>query len=349
MIYTARMVPVLALPKLSLPIIAAPMAGGVSTPELVVAAERAGAMGFLAAGYLSVDQLTDQIIRTRGLGGRLFGVNLFVPDSGEPDLSSVRAYRESLLPLATRFGLDGLPTPVADDDQWQAKLAVLLHRPVPVVSFTFGCPDGALIQRLHAIGTTVLATVTSPIEAEVATSCGADALIVQGPEAGGHRATFTNVGSPSATALPDLIAAVGRVTDRPLIAAGGVCTPAAFRAALESAAVVQVGTALLDATEAGTSPVHRRALRDRAFTQTVVTRAFSGRPARGLRNAFVDEFDMLAPAVYPAVNQVTGPIRRAAAAAGDLQHVHLWAGTGWQDLPTGSAVAIIAHLTGSIR
>lgn len=329
---------------LDTPIIAAPMAGGISTPALVAAAESAGALGFLAAGYQRPDQLHDQIVRTRALGCQRFGVNVFVPEFGTPDLAAARAYREALVPLASKFDVD-LPEPVADDDHWQEKLRLLVADPVPLVSFTFGCPEPAAISDLHQAGSAVWITVTTPQEAEQATHAGADALIVQGPDAGGHRATFTNT-APDTTPLLTLLESVRRVTALPLIAAGGLSTPTGVHEALALADAAQIGTALLDATEADTNATHRRALHDPAYTETVVTRAFSGRPARGLRNRFIEEFDTLAPAAYPAVNQITGPIRRAAAATDDPEHLHLWAGTGWRAIHTAPAAEIIAILAG---
>ncbi len=336
-----------ALQDLPHPLVVAPMAGGMSTPELVVAAERAGALGFLAAGYKSVEAMTEQIARTRQLGGELVGVNLFVPDPEPVDLAAARAYRERLTPLARRYGVQ-LPEPHADDDAYDVKIAALLENPVTVASFAFGCPSGEVVARLHEAGTAAVATVTSADEARQAAAAGVDALAVQGPGAGGHRATFDARAVPPEQPLPELLTAVRSVTDLPLVAAGGICTPAAVRETLELADAVQLGTAFLDADEAGSLPTYRTALRDPDYTQTVLTRAFSGRYARGLRNAFIDEFGESAPAAYPAVNQLTGPLRRAAGMAGDAAHLSLWAGTGWRDVPTGSTAAIIEALLAEV-
>lgn len=331
------------LRQLERPVIAAPMAGGISTPDLVAAAAAAGGMGFLAAGYKTVDQLREEIMRTRELGAEVFGANLFVPDAGAVSLDDARAYRSRLLPLAEGLGVD-LPEPREDDDAYAGKIAALLSDPVPVVSFTFGCPSDEVIRGFRAVGTATVATVTSPEEAAQASAVGVDALVVQGPEAGGHRATFDAQVSPPDQALPDLIRSVRSVADLPIVATGGLTTPDAVRAALELAEAVQIGTALLDSDEAATTAPYRRALHDPRFTDTVTTRAFSGRWARGLRNAFIDEFGADAPAAYPAVNQLTGPIRRAAAAAGDPERLSLWAGTGWRSITTGPAASIIEAL-----
>ncbi len=325
------------------PVVAAPMAGGVSTPELVAATASAGGLGFLAAGYRTPSDLRDQIARTRSLGAGVFGVNMFVPDAEGADPASALAYRERLLPLAQRLGI-ALPEPVPDEDAYGEKVAALLDDPVPVVSFTFGCAASGIVRDLRRAGTYTIATVTSASEALQAAQAGVDALVAQGPAAGGHRATFDARATPPEGPLGDLLQALRAVSDLPLIAAGGLATPASVREALGAADAVQLGTALLDADEAGTSMPYRRALRDPRFTETVVTRAFSGRLARGLRNAFIDEFGPDAPASYPLVNQLTAPIRRAAAASGNAELLSLWAGTGWRNAPTGQAATILETL-----
>lgn len=332
------------LAELRVPIIVAPMAGGVSTPELVAAAESAGGLGFLAGGYRPVADLLAAVERTRSLGGRRFGVNLFVPEARTPDLAASERYRDALAPLAERFGIAALPRPRPDDDAWSAKVDAIVDARVSVVSFAFGCPDAEVVRRFHDAGTAVVVTVTRPAESLLAAGAGADALVVQGPAAGGHRSVFDSQAPADETPLGELLRQVRAVTALPLVAAGGLTTGAGVREALRLADAVQLGTAFLDADESGTPPAHRRALRDPAFTETVVTRAFTGRLARGLRNAFADRYGYLAPAEYPAVNQVTGPIRRAAAAAGDVQHTHLWAGTGWRDAQSGLAGQIIESL-----
>lgn len=327
------------------PIVVAPMAGGPSTPELVIAAAHAGALGFLPAGYRSPADLMDLVTETRASAG-LFGVNLFVPEDDQGDLDDVRAYRDELKPLADQLGVPDLPDPTPDDDAFDAKIEALLDDPVPFVSFTFGCPEEALVRRLRDRGTTVLATVTCVDDAGRAEAAGVDALIVQGPEAGGHRATFACGTAPGTTSLGQLVTEIKLASDLPLVATGGLGSPIMVTSALRLADAVQLGTAFLLADEAGTSSAHRAALVDPAFTETAVTRAFSGRPARGLRNAFMDQYGPSAPPAYPGVNQVTTPIRRAAAAAGDLQHVHLWAGTAWQEARPGPASEILDRLLG---
>ncbi|SEW43915.1 nitroalkane oxidase [Austwickia chelonae] len=344
------------LSQLAAPVIAAPMAGGPSTPELVAAVCGAGGLGFLAGGDTSAVDLAAQITLVRELTERPFGVNLFVPQAppagarAEEVRTHLAAYRGALLPDARRLGVD-LPVSLVDEeydrsDQWDEKIALLtLVDPVAVVSFTFGLPGPGLVEDLHAVGTSVLATVTTVEEARRARDLGVDALVVQGFEAGGHRGTHRVDDVPNTLdhlALLPMIADLGL----PMIAAGGVTTAGDLQRARAAGAVaVQVGTAFLLAPEAGTGAVHRMALSDPAGVSTV-TRAFTGRAARGLRNRFVAEHDGQAPSAYPDVRRLTAPLRAAAAAAGDLGGVSVWAGSGWRAATEEPAAQIVRRLAG---
>lgn len=335
---------------LTVPVVAAPMAGGSSTPALVAAVTDAGGLGFLAAGNQTVDAVRDQIAVTRTLTTGAFGANLFVPELREDDASHreikrVEAYRESLAAWADEFGVE-LPLPHPDDDAWDAKLDLLEADPVAVVSFTFGIPSSKVVHRLQRVGTSVWASVTSVADAVVAASSGVDALVVQGTQAGGHRATSHCIDMPNEASTIALVAAVRWVVDLPVIAAGGVMDSDGLHdAIMAGATAVQCGTAFLLTPEAGTSAVVRAALVDDVFTETVVTRSFTGRLARGLANRWTTEFPD-APAFYPAVHQVTSPLRAAAAEAGDAQRVHLWAGTGWRQARAEPAADVVRFLAG---
>ncbi|MCP2252171.1 nitronate monooxygenase [Prauserella aidingensis] len=336
--------------SLRVPVIAAPMAGGPSTPELVTSVVRAGGFGFLAGGYLTAATLADQIHKTRELAGETFGVNLFVP--GVRSLVDVTSYADRLRGEADRYGV----TPGAgrwDDDGYAAKLDLVVERRVPVVSFTFGTPLVADIERLHEAGATVVVTVTTPDEAREAATAGADVLCVQGFEAGGHRAVFTDdAGTDSGGPLLGLLSAlrlIGDETDLPLVAAGGLVHGADVAAVLSAGAVAaQLGTAFLRADEAGTNGTHRAAL-DAGGRPTAITRAFSGRPARGLENRFLRENSAGAPAAYPQLNNITKPVRAAATAAGDPEAVSLWAGQTYPLTGSGPAEGIVAQLVDEAR
>jgi nitronate monooxygenase len=330
---------------LSLPVLAAPMAGGPGTPTLVAAAARAGGLGFLAAGYKSPQALADEIAAAAGTG-LPFGVNLFAPNPAPVDPAAFRRYADLIAADAERCGvlLDPGP-PREDDDRWQDKIDVLREHPVPVISFTFGIPAAKDLAVLRATRALLIQTVTSAGEAAAAAEAGMDALAVQASAAGAHSATFTPCCPVPEVALSQLIAAVRRSVDLPLIALGGLATPADVAAAIQAGAeAVAVGTVLLRSDEAGTTAAHKAALADPARTTTVLTRAFTGRPARALRNAFIDRYDHLAPCGYPAVHHLTSPLRKAAAAAGDPDRLHLWAGTGFRHATAEPAAGILTRL-----
>ncbi len=322
------------------------MAGGPSTPRLVAGAIDAGASGFLAAGYLTAEALARQIADTRALTTGAFGVNLFVP--GPKSTDDLELYRERVRKEAARVGTEP-GQPDWDDDHYAAKVDVVVAAKVPAVSFTFGVPRTEDVERLHACGAEVIVTVTSPEEARLAAAAGADALCVQGAAAGAHRGTFTN--DPIGASLYDLLPAlrlIAAATGLPLIATGGLIHGADVAAVIAAGAIAaQLGTAFLRCPEAGTNETYRAALAA-ADRETVLTRAFSGRPARGLVNRFiVDNTD--APAAYPQVHNMTKPMRAAAVRAGDPELVSLWAGQGYPLATEAPVAEVIANLDRQAR
>ncbi|WP_321184123.1 NAD(P)H-dependent flavin oxidoreductase [Embleya scabrispora] len=341
---TVMVSPLVAL-GVSTPILAAPMAGGPTTPELVIAAAGAGGLGFIAGGYKTADSLGEQIARVRSAGVG-FGVNVFVPNPVPVDPGAFRAFARAIAPVARAYGVDTTEAGIVeDDDHWADKIDLLLSAPVPVVSFTFGIPEPAVVAAFRAAGTLVVQTVTSPVEARAAARAGVDVLAVQASAAGGHSGTLTPQRTPPAVPLPDLLEAVRKVVSMPLIAAGGIAAPDAVTEALRAGAVAaMVGTVLLSADEAGTSSPYRAVLADPARRRTVVTRAFTGRPARALRNDFTDRFGDLAPDGYPALHHLTSPMRRAAAAANDPERINLWAGTGFRHATAEPTARILQRL-----
>jgi NAD(P)H-dependent flavin oxidoreductase YrpB (nitropropane dioxygenase family) len=334
---------------LTLPVLAAPMAGGAGTPALVVAAARAGGLGFLAAGYKTPEALAGQIAAVRAEGVP-FGVNVFAPNPVPVDAGAYHRYARAIQVEAEPYGLDlTAGEPVEDDDHWRDKIDLLLADPVPVVSFTFGVPEPAVVAALRAAGSLVAQTVTSAEEARRAEEAGAGLLVVQCSAAGAHSGTLTPERLPEEIPLTELIARVRRVTELPLTAAGGLATPDDVAGALRAGAVAaMVGTVLLRSDESGASAAHRAALADPARDRTVMTRAFTGRPARGLRNRFTDRYSGGAPSGYPAVHHLTSPLRKAAAAANDQEVLHLWAGTGHRHATAEPATRILTRLAGKL-
>lgn len=349
-----------------LPVVAAPMAGGPSTPELVIAAAQAGALGFLAAGYRSPEQLAQQIQAVRQQTS-LFGVNLFAPHPVPVNREEFTSYAEQLTDWAQRYeSLSGtdeddqvkLPEPREDDDAWAAKVQLLVENPPPVVSFTFGLAPAQDIRRLQQAGALTVQTITSVDEALAATEAGVDGLIVQSHEAGGHSGTWSPQEwspqdwpariPPAQPSLLQLLSQVRAATDLPLWGAGGIGTAEQVKDLLHTGAeAAVVGTVLLRSDESGTQPAHQQAL-TQLHRETVVTTAFSGRPARALVNDFTERFTATAPLGFPAVHYLTSPLRQAAAAAGDPEGLNLWAGTGWRHARPGPAAEILRDLSGQL-
>jgi nitronate monooxygenase len=329
------------------PLVAAPMAGGPSTPALVLAAASAGAFGFLAGGYKSVDALSQQVAEVRA-ATELFGVNLFAPNPVPVQNQAFIDYKKALNQEASRFGLDlNNVEPHEDDDEWSSKVEFLIGNPVPVVSFTFGLPSADVVQRLQTAGTQVFQTVTNPDEAELAQALGVNGLVVQSYRAGGHSGTLTPQNPIKEIPLTELLAGVRSKVRLPLWAAGGLSTHDGIRQVLAAGAeAAVVGTVLLRTPESGASATYKSALADPARSETLLTTAFSGRPARALRNEFVNLFHSLAPEGYPALHHLTSPMRKAAAAAGDADGINIWAGTGYRDATTEPAATILNRLAG---
>lgn len=333
-----------------LPIVAAPMSGGASCPALVSAVAGAGAFGFLAAGYKSPDAMAAEMAQLRA-AGTSYGVNVFVPTTGQIGEEDFRRYAEELAGEGRPYGLDLAHAPRRDDedDAWQAKIDLLLENPAQAVSFTFGLPAAEVVVALRDRGTRVLVTVTTVAEALLADQLGCDGLVVQGSAAGGHSGTFDPRRPMPRVSTEALVAEVVAATGLPVLAAGGVPGPAEGRALLAAGAdAVAVGTLLLRCDESATTQVHKDALADPARTETVLTRAFTGRPARGLRNGFVDRHEASAPHGYPAIHYLTRELRTAAAAAGHPDRVHLWAGTGYRAARTGPAADIVSELASGL-
>jgi nitronate monooxygenase len=326
------------LDEIQHPVVLAPLAGGPSTPELAAAVSQAGGLGFLAWGYLKAPEAAARLDAARTLTARPLGVNVFHPGSPSQP-ASYRSYVEHLDTWARDRGLSP-GEPRYDDDGWQAKIDLLSDDPVAVVSFTFGCPPADVVRRLQSAGSEVWVTITSPAEARQAAEAGADALVVQGAEAGGHRASFADHEQLALFGLLPLLDLVSAELSLPLVASGGIASGPALAAVLcAGARAAQIGTAFMLAPEAGTHPAHREALARPG--ETVLTRAFTGRMARGIRNAFIDEHEEAARIAYPELHYLTAPIRRQAREQGDPERMNLWAGEAHQlavERPAGETV-----------
>jgi len=326
------------------PIIQGPMGGGPSTPELVAAVSNAGGLGSLGAAYLTPDQITDAIRRIRALTSRPFNVNLFAGGWSTDQAFDHGPMLEVLGEVHEKLGLPAPAAPTPVPDPFPAQLEAVLDARPPIFSFTFGIPDRDAISRLKARGIVIVGTATTVEEARRLEQAGVDAVVAQGSEAGAHRGTFLDSFEASMVPTLDLVPATTNEVRIPVIASGGLMDGRDIVSALHAGALAaQLGTAFLACPESGASDAYKRAILAAKEDTTVVTRAFSGRPARGLRNAFmasVDGKEIILP--YPLQNALTRPMRTAAAQQGLADYLSLWAGQGVARacaMPAGDLVA----------
>lgn len=313
------------LEKCKYPIIQAPMAGGISTVALAAAVSKNGGVGFLAAGYKTAGALEKEILEMEQIGV-LYGVNVFVP-SKEPVEQDVGTYKTL---LEKDWDME-LELPAWSDDEWQQKLTLLKRYKVPAASFTFGCPNKEIIKDLQEQGIYIIITVTDANEARLAQQAGADAVCLQGIEAGGHRGSFENSDLQESRPLIDLLREVRKTVEIPVITAGGIMEGWQIAELIQAgAAAVQLGTAFICCEESGANQLYKRALIERQFTSTKLTRTFTGRLARGLENDFMHRYEAVAPAVYPTLHFLTQSIRKKALASENTQAMSMWAGEGFQ-------------------
>lgn len=344
--------------SLRVPIVQAPMAGGPSTPQLAAAVSEAGGLGSLAAGYLSTSATEEAIRAARLLTDGPLGVNVFVPEAHRATDADVESYRSALQTWTAAEGIPGNVPERVDfsDDEFDSKLTMLRSVRPDVVTFTFGLPHQSAITALQTAGVSVGVTVTSQEEGTIARDHGADFLIAQGIEAGGHRAQFDQSAPPVEVDTVELVRSLKSELHIPVIAAGGVDgTETAQRLLDAGAAAVQIGTLFLTTEEAGTKPTHRAALLAVASSasapgvgtdscgNTVLTRVFTGRPARALVNRFTTEMDRHTVVGYPQVHFLTAGIRAAAAA--DPELLNLWAGTGFRGCREETAAQLMTRFS----
>jgi nitronate monooxygenase len=306
------------------------MGGGPSTPELVAAVSAAGGFGWVGAAYMTPEQILDHAARVRALTDRPFGINLFAGawnrqagGASEPMLSLLAEVHEAL-------GIDPPQRAAAPTDPFPLQLEAVLDVRPAMFSFTFGLPRSEDLDRLRQAGIPVVGTATTVREARLLAEAGVEAVIAQGAEAGAHRGTFAGAFEQAMVPTLDLVRDVAGM-GLPVIAAGGLMDGADVAAALAAGAeAAALGTAFLVCPESGAAAAHKAAVLSAVPGQTVVTRAFSGRPARGLPNRFVREVQVRQIEIppYPLQNLMTRPMRAAAAARGAADYLSLWAGTG---------------------
>lgn len=319
---------------IDLPIIQAPMAGGFTTTELVAAVSNAGGLGSLGAAYLKPAEIIAAIERVRSLTGKPFNVNLFA--GGYETLAdrgvdfSPQPMLEIIAAVHSELGLPEPTLPAAQPCPFPEQLEAVLEARPPVFSFTFGMPSPTDMDRLRARGIVTLGTATTGEEAKLLAAARVDSIVAQGAEAGAHRGTFAGDFDASMVPTLQLVREIAACLPVPIVASGGIMDGRDIAQALAAgASAVQMGTAFLACPESGASAAHKQAILAAKRDTTVITRAFSGRPARGLGNRFIatlkDQDQSILP--FPQQNTLTRAMRTAAAKQGNTKFMSLWAGT----------------------
>lgn len=334
---------------LAYPIIQAPMAGNGDSPELAAAVSNSGGMGFLGAAYLSPEQIAGAAAAVRAKTSRPFGLNLFAPVATGDAPTTTEAVVARLAPYFAELGLPApsLPKPAAYsfDDQ----LAAIAESGAACFSFTFGLVPPHGVDAMKARGIFLMGTATTVEEALALEKSGVDAVIAQGSEAGGHRGTFAGEFSSCMVGTMALVPQVVDAVRVPVVASGGIMDGRGIVAALAlGASAVQMGTAFLVSDEAGISGAYKQAILTAREDQTRITRAFSGRPARGIVNRFLTEVESAPPGEailpFPLQNALTRPLRTAAAKQGRAEFLSLWAGQGLRMARRQPAAELVARL-----
>ncbi|GGY90618.1 NAD(P)H-dependent flavin oxidoreductase [Pseudoduganella plicata] len=334
------------------PIIQGPMAGGCNTPTLVAAVSNAGGLGSLAGSLLSPEKLRHHISDIRSLTNKPFLVNLFVQRPPHPSKEEVARAVELLKPIWTSLGWPDLALPFRWCEDFSAQFDTLIALRPAVASFTFDILSPAQVRRLQDVGIFVIGTVTRVDEAQAWEAAGANAVIASGIEAGGHRGTFIGDQRDATLGAVELLQDVVGAVRIPVISAGNVMTGADIRERLDlGATAVQMGTAFLVTDESGIHPAYKHRLQHAGNARTRLTRAFSGRYARGLENRFMQLMEAVEDQVppYPVQNALTGPIRFEAAKRGDSELMSLWCGTGVGRARRMSAAKLMETLVAELQ
>lgn len=335
--------------KIEHPIIQAPLAGGGDTPDLVAAVSNAGAIGFIGAAYSRPEEIIELSRAVRKKTTRPFGINLFAPIAEPEAVRNPHAPVQRVAPYFEELGLPLPSTPAPTAYSFPAQLAAALETEASAFSFTFGILPREATEAIKRSGLFLIGTATSVEEAMALEKAGVDAVVAQGSEAGGHRGTFSGDFSAAMIGTISLVPQVVDAVNIPVIASGGIMDGRGLAAALAlGASAVQMGTAFLTCEEAGVPNAYKEAILHAREDQTRITRAFSGRPARGIVNRFMTEMespgssDSIYP--FPLQNALTRPLRTAAAKQGRAEYLSLWAGQGVRMARRQTAAALVARL-----
>lgn len=311
--------------KLSIdkPIVQAPMAG-ITTPEFVAACCETGVLGSIGAGYLNGAETKQFIQGVKALTAKPFSVNLFVPELPKTNPQLLQDALEALQPICDELNIN-IPAAIPTSDVFREQVQAILEEDVMIVSFTFGLPDNETLSTLKQKGVYLIGTATSVEEAIAVEYAGLDAVVVQGKEAGGHRGSFIEPMELHSTA--DLLKAAKENISIPVIAAGGIMTKSQVTDMLAiGASYVQIGTALLTTTECAAPKLHKEEILTSGQHVTTLTKGFTGKYARGLKNKFTEQLKEATTAPYPVQHYLTQPIRKESARQNNREYMSLWMG-----------------------
>lgn len=334
------------------PIIQGPFGGGFSTPRLVAAVSNAGGMGSIGAYHLAPQDILNTAAEIRKLTNGPFGINLWVsnhdPGGAHPDTDAVKRAHDRLRPYFAELGIEPAPVPIKTVHSFEDQARAVIEARPAVFSFIFGIPSREILAECKSRGIALAGSATTLAEARALEDAGIDLIVASGFEAGGHRPSFLAPAEESLMGTMALVPQIAQATRLPVIAAGGIANASGVQAALQlGAAAAQVGTAFLACEESGAPELHKRMLFDRVAHRTVLTRAFSGRLARGIRNRIHEELQQAELLPYPAQGWLIGTLREAALAQGRADLVALWCGQSASLLRWRHAADLMAALTGA--
>ena len=320
--------------KIEYPIIQAPMAGGITTSKLVAAVSNSGGLGMIGAGYMTPMQIREQIREVKQLTSNPFGINLFVPNEFHVTENEITSSQKKLNLIRKHLNLEpkenmDIPTVTDVFNNFTEQIQVVIEEKIPICSFTFGIPSKQVIAELKQYNIILMGTATTVREAVENEKAGIDLVIAQGSEAGGHRGSFSNGDQESLIGLMSLIPQIVDTVSIPVIAAGGIMDGRGLQASIcLGAKGVQMGTAFLTCVESGAHPVYKESILNANESDTVLTRSFSGKWARGIKNEFISEMNDFEPSLpeYPIQNTLTQDIRKTSSSQNNPAFMSLWSG-----------------------